>query len=245
MALQPFQVRFKEGNATAELVPRFERRDVTDPSGTEKQVQHRVPFRVTFPNGETGLRWLVILDSTVEAMRAKDGTSILDDQGLLRRLFAQRFEGVPSSLAELPVMEISVRGARTSIAHWQAVRDLRDEQLPDLTSEQKETARQLKIREADYARSALAAARGVDDLVAKTRRIAKFLERQARARDVTARIERITLDTLGGSFEVELRTDREVLPLRIDEGVVDDLFERGSPEAEQRLSRIVDLALQT
>jgi len=44
-------------------------------------------------------------------------------------------------------------------------------------------------------------------------------------------------------FDIELRVNDRRLPLRIDEDLVDDYFDGGSVEAEERLGRILERAL--
>ncbi len=142
-------------------------------------------------------------------------------------------------------MEIVVEGSRVTATDWRAVSSLPADQLPPLTPAQKEVAQKMRIREEDYARSLLANKQGAKYLLAKTERLARFLQQQLRAKEAGGRIDRVTLNTWQESFEVEMTVNGASLPVRIDESIVDDLLERGSAEAEQRLSRIVDITLQT
>jgi len=136
---------------------------------------------------------------------------------------------------------ISVEGLRTDPEEWKAAQALQPDQLPALTPEQREVATQLKIAEEQYARSILAGQRTTEKLLKKTEWFARFFEELIHHRGSSAKIERVTLDTWAASFEVKIH-GREY-PLRIDEGLVDDLFEKGSAVAEQGLSRIADVAI--
>lgn len=138
-------------------------------------------------------------------------------------------------------MYISVEGVRTDPNEWQAVQSLRPEQLPPLTSEQREVASKLRVAEDQYARSVLAGQRTTEKLLKKTEWFARFFEEMIRRKGYPATLERVTLDTWAGSFEVKIHG--KDLPLRIDEGLVDELFQRGSAEAERALFRIADVAL--
>jgi len=142
-------------------------------------------------------------------------------------------------------MEIAVDGWRASAADWEAVKSLPPEQVPPLSREQREVARKLGIPELDYARSALAGRRSQDALLAKGERLAGLLARMLATKRVPADVERITLRTFDEKFEISLRFGQETVPFRIAEQLVDDLFENGSPEAEQRLTRILETVVQT
>jgi hypothetical protein len=140
-------------------------------------------------------------------------------------------------------MDIFVQGSRSSAADWVAARGIPREQLPPLTAEQKEVANGLGIPEEDYARSALAGQRGSAKLLAKTERFARVVAKRARAKG--AEVDQVTLNAFDGRFEVEGKAGETPLFIRVDEGIVDELFESGSVEADQRLSRVLDGALDS
>ena len=140
-------------------------------------------------------------------------------------------------------MEIGVDGWRARAADWDAVRNLPPDKLPALSKEQREVARKLGISEADYARSAFASERSRESLLAKTERLARLIEKMLK--DTPAVVESVTLRTFDEKFDVSLRVGQKVMPIRITEGLVDDLFENGSGEAETRLARILNSAIQT
>lgn len=137
-------------------------------------------------------------------------------------------------------MEISVQGWKASPSEWEAVRRLPKAELPPLTEEQKEVARKLGVSEEDYARSALAGERTQNALLAKTETFARLLEKKLRDLGLNANVENVVLQILDDRFEVLLRMNGKLLPLRIKEEIVDDLLERGSAEAEERLARILN-----
>jgi hypothetical protein len=140
-------------------------------------------------------------------------------------------------------MDIFVQGSRVSVADWSAVRGIPREQLPPLTAGQRAVAEGLGIPEEDYARSALAGERGSAKLLAKTERFARMVARKAKAKGAV--VDQVTLNALNGRFEVEGKAGATPLFLRVDEGIVDELFEGGSIEADQRLSRVLDGALDS
>jgi hypothetical protein len=137
-------------------------------------------------------------------------------------------------------MEISVQGWRASPSDWEAVRKLPKEELPALTDEQKEVARKLKVSEEDYARSALAGKRTQNALLAKTEMFARLLGKKLRDVGSKATVESVVLQILDDMFEVVLKLNGKLVPLRIKEEIVNDLFEGGSADAEGRVSRILD-----
>jgi hypothetical protein len=140
-------------------------------------------------------------------------------------------------------MHISVEGWRANPIEREAIRTVPAEQLPPLTAEQKEVARKLGVSEEAYARMALAGQRTSDLLLKKTEMLAKLLEQKLRGSGSKATIENVVLRTMKHKFDVLLRINGSTIPIRINEDVVDDLFESGSEEAEQRLSRIVSTTI--
>jgi len=141
-------------------------------------------------------------------------------------------------------MEIAVDGWRASAADWEAVKSLPSEQLPSLSKEQREVAGKLGIPEADYARSAFAGKRSQETLLAKTERFARLLAGMLRQANIPASIESVTLRTFDEKFDILLKSGRSVVPLRVAESLVDDLFENGSAEAKQRMTRILETVAQ-
>jgi hypothetical protein len=128
---------------------------------------------------------------------------------------------------------------------WEGVRKLPPEKLPPLTPEQSAVARQLHVPEADYARAALVNQRAGRTLLDKTSRFARLLAEEVGKKDREAVVEKVTLDTSDQRFEVELLVRAVRRRLWIAEELVDDLFERGLPDAEQRLARVLDVNLRT
>jgi hypothetical protein len=145
-------------------------------------------------------------------------------------------------VSEKAAMNISVRGFRTGLADWEAVRGVPAEQLPPLSPEQREVARKLHISEEDYARSALAGQLTMDELIAKTERFAKYLLDRVKEMAPQVSIESVLLDTLEHKFVVSLKSEGRITPVHIAEEVVDDYFDSGSAEMGRRLNRILNLA---
>jgi hypothetical protein len=137
-------------------------------------------------------------------------------------------------------MEIAVDGWRASAADWDAVSSLPSEQVPPLSREQREVAVKLGISELDYARSALAGRKSQEALLAKTERLARLLNGMLKEAQVPSSVERIVLRTFDEKFDVLLKSGQTSVPFKIAESVVDDLFENGSRDAEQRVARILE-----
>jgi hypothetical protein len=138
---------------------------------------------------------------------------------------------------------ISVSGARISPADWGAAQALPREQIPPLTPEQKQAARELGIPEEDYARGAVASEKGAERDMWKAERFARLIHKELTALKPDAQIESVRLDGLHGSFEIEMRLNGRRMPFQVSEKLVDELFESGSPEAERRLKRVLELAV--
>jgi len=140
-------------------------------------------------------------------------------------------------------MDISVQGWRTSSGDWEAVRSIPREQLPALTEEQKQVAHKLGVSEEAYARSALAGERTQKALLTKTEMFARLIEKKIQDLGFKATVENVVLRTLDDKFDVLLGVNGGRLPLQIKEEIADDLFEAGSAEAEEKLSRILNTTL--
>jgi hypothetical protein len=88
----------------------------------------------------------------------------------------------------------------------------------------------------------VAGERSREALLVKTERLARLLEQRIAALGIDGRINRVTLRTIQDRFDVEVQVNGRILPLRIDEAVVDDYFDSGSADSEQRLPHILDRA---
>jgi len=141
-------------------------------------------------------------------------------------------------------MEIAVDGWRASVADWSAVRNVPVAELPALSAEQREVAKKLGVAEQDYARSALAGERTREALLGKTERFARLLEQRVRVLDPNAKVARVMLRTFEHRFDVEIESDGRTIPLRIEESLVDDFYDSGSLDADERLGRILDRAVR-
>ncbi|MGH9670426.1 MAG: hypothetical protein ACRD3A_09975 [Terriglobales bacterium] len=146
--------------------------------------------------------------------------------------------------ANLP-MNISVDGGRTSAEDWQVSQQLPEADLPPLNDLQREAARKLKISEVEYARSYFAGQQSMIALLGKTERVGRFLQNRLRELEPQAAITEITLRTLEARFDLKVVVAGTSIPLRIEESLMDDLFEGGSAEAEQRVRRVLQIALET
>ncbi len=142
-------------------------------------------------------------------------------------------------------MQISVEGLRTSPSEWELVKNLPQEELPPLTEAQHEAVRKMGVSEVDYARSFLAGERTKKTLLLKAQRLARLLQPEIEKRVPKGSIEKVTLKTWEHLFEVQARVGEGVLRFRVDENIVDDLFDSGSKEAEERLWRVIEYAITT
>ncbi len=140
-------------------------------------------------------------------------------------------------------MQIAVDGTRGSASAQEAVRQIPKENLPALTEAQKTVARQLGASEEGYARMILEGQRAKSELLVKVEMVARLLNQKIRELGSEATIEKVVLRARQGKFEVEAKVNGRTLPLRIREDLIDDLFEAGSPEADDRLTRILRTTL--
>ena len=140
-------------------------------------------------------------------------------------------------------MQIAVDGTRGSSSAQEVVRRIPKEQLPSLTEAQRKTAEQLGASEEAYARMILEGEQAQNELLVKAEMVARLLEKKIRELGSDATIQKVVLRARQGKFEVEVKRANEVVPLRIREELIDDLFEAGSLEAEQGLTRILRTTL--
>jgi len=141
------------------------------------------------------------------------------------------------------MIKVTVIGSRSDRSDWEAVQNVPTDQLPPLTPQQRKVAEQLRIREEDYQRSALAGKRTGEKLLKKAEWFARILRRNLTAEAPQATIKSVVLDTWKEKFEVSIEVDGTLLPLHIAEGIVDDLLDLASVDAEQRLSRMLESCL--
>ncbi len=141
------------------------------------------------------------------------------------------------------MIKIVVSGSRSDNSEWEAAESMPRENLPALTPEQRKVAERLHFREEDYQRFALASQKTADKLLKKTEWFAKTLQGKLSEKAPKASVESVVLDTWAHRFEIAVKTDGAVLPLHVEESIVDDLFDLGSENAGPRLSQMLEKCL--
>jgi hypothetical protein len=142
------------------------------------------------------------------------------------------------------MIKVAVSGLRSDPSEWEAALATPKEKLPPLSPEQRRVAQQLHIKEEDYQRSFLAGNRTAEKLLKKTEWFAKLLRKDLSARAPDTTIKSIVLDTWKHRFEITIEANGSELPLHVAEGVVDDLLDLGSSDAEQKLSETIERCLR-
>jgi hypothetical protein len=140
-------------------------------------------------------------------------------------------------------MQVFVEGSRSTSDDWLWAQQLPASELPALSDEQKSFAEKLGISPEDYARSTKAGELTRRELQAKAETFGRLLEQKIRDRAPNASVESVVLLTFEGKFRVVTVVGGKETLLQIDEELVDDLLQSGSPEMETRLDRIIDLNL--
>lgn len=141
-------------------------------------------------------------------------------------------------------IRIGVDGMRTGTKEWSQAQAIPTSDLPPLSDPQRRAAQKMGIPEEDYARSFVAGEKTANWLLSKTQRLANLLQEYSKPVNSAAKLETIVLRTFEERFDVEFSVEGRVIPIRIRESVVDDLFEAGSAQAEQDLKRILETGLQ-
>jgi hypothetical protein len=140
-------------------------------------------------------------------------------------------------------MQVLVEGSRSNSDDWLWAQQLPAAELPPLTDEQRSIAEKLGISAEDYARSAKAGELTRRELQTKTENFGRLLEQKIRDRVPGSSVESIVLLTFEGKFRVVAVSGGKEIRLHVDEDLVDDLLQSGSPEMEARLDRVIDLNL--
>jgi hypothetical protein len=140
-------------------------------------------------------------------------------------------------------VKIGIIGMRSGSSEWIRAQQIPDSELPPLSSPQREAAKKLGVEEARYARSIVAQELTAASLLQKGKRLADVLQRKTAELGTGAVVESVLLNTLEERFDIEVRLGDEIVPMRIKEALVDDLFEGGSERADRSLMRILEVAL--
>jgi hypothetical protein len=140
-------------------------------------------------------------------------------------------------------MRLGVDGMRTNAGEWSRAQSIAREELPPLSDPQRAAAKSLGISEEAYARMIFAEERTGSGLLTKTEMFARLLVEKLRQLRSNATVETVVLRTLENRFDIAIRLNGDVIPLRVNEDVVNDLFESGSYAAERRLSRILNTTI--
>lgn len=144
--------------------------------------------------------------------------------------------------ADLPV-KIGVDGMRFKTSYSEWAQSIPKDELPPLSDPQRTAAKNLGVSEEAYARNLAVGERTWNELLEKTRRLVDFLQSRLAQFAKDAKLETAILRTVERMFDIEVQLGNRILPMRIRESVVDDLFEGGSEQAEKNLNRILETAL--
>jgi hypothetical protein len=141
-------------------------------------------------------------------------------------------------------VRIGVDGLRFGAKESQEAYSIPREDLPPLTDAQRVVAEKLGISEEGYARSFVAGEKTANWLLEKTKRFVDLLRERVKEFHGDAQVESVILRTTERRLDVEIRLGSRIVPLRVKETLVDDLFESGSEQAEKNLGRVLELALR-
>jgi hypothetical protein len=140
-------------------------------------------------------------------------------------------------------MEISVDGFRGDPDSRDIARAVPASELPKLTDAQREMARKLGSTEEEYARILIAGQKNQEKLVKKTERVARLLTQILKRIAPDAELKSVALRVFQERFDVEIVIGDEVIPVSINEQIIDSYFDAGSIEADQALKRIIERAI--
>jgi hypothetical protein len=140
--------------------------------------------------------------------------------------------------AQLP-FELGVDIGRTGPEEWRRAQAMPKEELPPLSDAQRATAKRLGVSEESYARMIFGQELTAKSSLVRTEMLARLLSKKLCDLGSKATIEKVVWRTLDDKFDVAVKLNGDIIPLRIDEGLVDSLFDSGSADAEQRLARIL------
>ena len=140
-------------------------------------------------------------------------------------------------------MKIEVDAMQASPSERRKAQLIPKESLPPLSRGQKEAAKRHGYSEEAYARMLVAEQRTARFLFLRIELFARLLVKKLQNMGSKATIESVILRSLNNKFDLELKLDGNIIPLSINKELVDDLFESGSSDAEQRLQRILNITV--
>ncbi len=140
-------------------------------------------------------------------------------------------------------MEIRVDGNRSSSENWMRAQTASAGELPHLTPKQQEFAAKFGMSSDAFARRVLAEELGRKDLRQRAEQAARLIERLASKKGISLRVDQVWVKTLEGKLRFDVESASKHALIFVSEELMDELFESGSPSAEERISRIIDVSL--
>jgi len=140
-------------------------------------------------------------------------------------------------------MDISVRGSRSSAQDWVRAQQIPLSEIPPLDEQQKAVARQMRLSEEDYARSAYAGQLSQQELLQRTLRFGRWLNARVEERNADSRVDAVELDTWSEKLKVRVLVGQESVFFEVDEELVERFMSTGSAELERSVFRLLEVNL--
>lgn len=140
-------------------------------------------------------------------------------------------------------MEIQVDGNRSTSDSWLEANRIPLQSLPVLTPDEQTVANKLAIPYEAFSRSKVAAEITRQQLQNRASRLGLLVETWLQKQKVNANVTAVWLKTFEGKFRIDVQMGNIVENVFITEELVDDLFDSGSREAEQRMDRLLSVNL--
>jgi len=140
-------------------------------------------------------------------------------------------------------MDISVKGSRSSAQDWVRAQQIPLSEIPPLDEQQKAVARQMRLSEEDYARSAYAGQLSQQELLQRTLRFGRWLNARVEERNADSRVDAVELDTWSEKLKVRVLVGQESVFFEVDEELVERFMSTGSAELERSVFRLLEVNL--
>ncbi len=137
-------------------------------------------------------------------------------------------------------MDIHVDGYRSTNENWLLAQNVASQELPPLTQEQREVAKDLGLSPDAYARSLFAGDLTRGELQQRSEAVAHLVNRWLERNAVRGDVKAIWLKTFEGKFRVDVQNAGRTVLVFIDEDVIDGILASGSSESQRQFERILD-----
>ena len=112
-----------------------------------------------------------------------------------------------------------------------------------LSQDEQTVAKRMGLSAEDYARSRYAIDLTDFELRDKAQKLVGFVDAWLGSRRILATVESVWLKTFEGKYKIDLLSEGRRTQVTLDESLIDEILERGSPNARRRLENLLEINL--